>query len=77
MRGNMLVLLVFLGVFAQSTHADELIFKNGDRLTGKINHVVKGKLVFNSDVAGKMTKRECRNKRRSMMLDFIKPFGFI
>ncbi|MBW8039525.1 MAG: DUF481 domain-containing protein [Planctomycetes bacterium] len=55
MRGNMLVLLVFLGVFAQSMHADELIFKNGDRLTGKINHLVKGKLVFNSDVAGKVT----------------------
>lgn len=51
----MLVLLVFLGVFAQSMHADELIFKNGDRLTGKINHLVKGKLVFNSDVAGKVT----------------------
>ncbi len=55
MRGKILVLLVFLGVFAQAIQADELVFKNGDRLTGKINHVLDGKLVFKSDVAGKIT----------------------
>ncbi len=55
MRSNMLVMLVLLGVFAQSMYADELIFKNGDRLTGKINHALEGKLVFKSDVAGKIT----------------------
>jgi len=55
MRGKILVLLVFLGVFAQAIQADELIFKNGDRLTGKITHALDGKLVFKSDVAGKIT----------------------
>ena len=55
MRGKILVLLVFLGVFAQAIQADELVFKNGDRLTGKINHALEGKLVFKSDIAGKIT----------------------
>lgn len=55
MRGKILVLLVFLGVFAKAIQADELVFKNGDRLTGKINHALEGKLVFKSDVAGKIT----------------------
>ena len=54
MRSNLLVILVFLGVFAQSMYADELIFKNGDRLTGKINHALEGKLVFKSEVTGKI-----------------------
>ena len=48
-------MLVLLGVFAQSMYADELIFKNGDRLTGKVNHAVEGKLVFTSNIAGKVT----------------------
>jgi putative salt-induced outer membrane protein YdiY len=48
-------MLVLLGVFAQSMYADELIFKKGDRLTGKINHALEGKLVFKSEVAGKVT----------------------
>lgn len=55
MRSNILVMLVLLGVFAQSMYADELIFKNGDRLTGKVNHAVEGKLVFTSNIAGKVT----------------------
>ena len=55
MRGKILVLLVFLGVFAQAIQADELVFKNGDRLIGKITHALDGKLVFKSDVAGKIT----------------------
>jgi len=54
MRSNMLVMLVLLGVFAQSMYADEIIFKNGDRLTGKIDHALEGKLVFKSEVAGKI-----------------------
>jgi len=51
----MLVLSVFLGVFAKTICADELVFKNDDRLTGKIAHALDGKLVFKSDVAGKIT----------------------
>ena len=40
---------------APAIYADELIFKNGDRLTGKIDHVVEDKLIFQSDVAGSIT----------------------
>jgi putative salt-induced outer membrane protein YdiY len=35
--------------------ADEVIFTNGDRLTGKILKLIEGKLVFQSDVAGEVT----------------------
>jgi putative salt-induced outer membrane protein YdiY len=51
----MLIGLVCLLFFAQSGRADELVLKNGDRLTGKIVHLVGGKLVFKSDVAGQVT----------------------
>lgn len=51
----MLIALVCLMLFAQSGRADELVLKNGDRLTGKIVHLVDGKLVFKSDVAGDVT----------------------
>jgi putative salt-induced outer membrane protein YdiY len=40
---------------SQAINADEIVFKNGDRLTGKIKHAVKGKLVFTSNIAGKVT----------------------
>ena len=52
---RMLIALVSLMFFAQSGRADELVLKNGDRLTGKIVHLVDGKLVFKSDVAGDVT----------------------
>jgi putative salt-induced outer membrane protein YdiY len=55
MRAGMLVLLLCIGVFAQAIHADEITLTNGDRLTGKIVHAVDGKLVFTSDLAGKVT----------------------
>ncbi len=42
-------------LLAQSSNADEVLFKNGDRLTGKIVHLVDGKLVFKSSVAGDVT----------------------
>src|ERR1700733_11882133 len=41
-----------LGVFA---HADEVIFKNGDKLTGKIESSDGGKLIITTKVAGKIT----------------------
>ncbi len=44
-----------LVVFASSINADELFFKNGDHLTGKIERLVDGKLVFKSSVAGEIT----------------------
>ncbi len=55
MRYRMLIGLVCLMFFAQSGRADEIVLKNGDRLTGKIVHLVDGKLVFKSDVAGDVT----------------------
>ncbi|MHC4436652.1 MAG: DUF481 domain-containing protein [Planctomycetota bacterium] len=55
MRGYVLISLCCMVLFAQAIYADEIVFTNGDRLTGKINHAVDGKLVFISDMAGKMT----------------------
>jgi len=55
MRWKVMILLVSLLVFAQSSYGDEIHFKNGDRLTGKIVRLVGGKLVITSDVAGEVT----------------------
>ncbi|MHC4507547.1 MAG: DUF481 domain-containing protein [Planctomycetota bacterium] len=55
MRYRMLIGLACLVLFAQSGQADELVLKNGDRLSGKIVHLVDGKLLFKSQVAGDVT----------------------
>lgn len=55
MHRQLLVLTCCLLFCAQSIHADELIFTNGDRLTGKISHLLEGKLVFKSDIIGEVT----------------------
>jgi len=47
--------MLCLAGLAHSVYADEIIFTNGDRLTGKIDHVLEGKLIFISDVIGKVT----------------------
>jgi putative salt-induced outer membrane protein YdiY len=52
---RMLIGLVCLTLFVQVSQADELVLKNGDRLTGKIVHLVDGKMVFKSDAAGEVT----------------------
>lgn len=44
----------FLGMVAAGS-ADEVLFKSGDRLTGTIEKLDAGKLVFTSKVAGKLT----------------------
>ena len=49
------MLVLCLAGVAHSVYADEIIFKNGDRLTGKIAHVLEDKLVFKSDVIGTVT----------------------
>jgi putative salt-induced outer membrane protein YdiY len=36
-------------------YADEIVFTNGDRITGRIVQAADGKLVIESDVAGKIT----------------------
>jgi len=51
----MLIGSACLMLLVQSGYADELVLKNGDRLTGKIVHLVDGKLLFKSDVAGEVT----------------------
>jgi putative salt-induced outer membrane protein YdiY len=55
MKWRVLVTLVCLALFAPVGRADELVLKNGDRLTGKLVHLVEGKLVFKSDAAGELT----------------------
>jgi putative salt-induced outer membrane protein YdiY len=55
MQHRTLVALVCLILFAQSGRADELLLKNGDRLTGKIVRLIDGKLLFKSDAAGDVT----------------------
>lgn len=48
-------LLLCSAIFDLPATADEIIFTNGDRLTGKIIQLVDKKLVFQSDVAGEVT----------------------
>jgi putative salt-induced outer membrane protein YdiY len=55
MRCNILIISFFLVVFTPLIYADEVLFNNGDRLTGKIEQLVDGKLVFQPDLAGKVT----------------------
>ena len=55
MRYRMLIGLACLALVAQAAGADELVLKNGDRLTGKVVHLVGGKMAFKSDKAGDVT----------------------
>lgn len=55
MRYRVLIQMLCLVGFAHSVYADEIIFKNGDRLTGKIDHVLEGKMLFKSDAIGDVT----------------------
>ncbi|MHC4691408.1 MAG: DUF481 domain-containing protein [Planctomycetota bacterium] len=55
MRGQILILLCCMVLFSQVVIADEIVFTNGDRISGKIDHAVDGKLVLTSDMAGKVT----------------------
>ena len=52
---RILIVLACLVLCAQICYGDEIHLKNGDRLSGKIDHLVGGKLIFNADVAGKVT----------------------
>jgi len=55
MRLQKLIVLLTVALLVGSSYGDELILKNGDRLTGKIVHLVDGKMLFKSDVAGEVT----------------------
>jgi putative salt-induced outer membrane protein YdiY len=48
-------LLVLVPMITASLRADEVIFNNGDRLTGKVLSADGGKLKVKSDVAGEVT----------------------
>jgi putative salt-induced outer membrane protein YdiY len=53
-RKNFVIVFCLL-LCVQSIQADEILFPNGDRLTGKINHLLEGKMIFNSEMMGKIT----------------------
>ncbi len=55
MRYRILIVLACLVLCAQISHGDEILLKNGDRISGKIQHLVDGKLAFKADVAGPVT----------------------
>jgi len=55
MRFRKLIVLSCLAMCARTSVGDEVLFKNGDRLTGKIVHLLDGKMVFKSDIGGDVT----------------------
>jgi putative salt-induced outer membrane protein YdiY len=54
MRFGMLVVICVV-VLSGMVYGDEIVFKNGDKLTGKIDHLVGGKMILKSAVAGTVT----------------------
>jgi putative salt-induced outer membrane protein YdiY len=55
MTHTLKTLMIGCIVLAASANADQVVFKNGDRLTGKIETAADGKLTIQSQVAGKVT----------------------
>lgn len=55
MRSNIFIGLFLVLMFFPSAYADEVYLTNGDRLTGKIDNLVGGKLTLKSDLAGTVT----------------------
>src|SRR5258708_5550433 len=55
MRWSLVAVALTAAAMASSSSADEVIFKNGDRLTGTIESREGGKLVIKTAVAGKVT----------------------
>ncbi len=47
-------ILLFVLMFTVNSFADEIRFKNGNVITGKIIRLTDGKLIFNSDIAGEV-----------------------
>jgi len=48
------VLIIFLFVISSTCQADTVLFKNGDRMTGKLISIIKEKISFKSDIAGEV-----------------------
>lgn len=55
MRCTKIITILWMAVFSSVLYGDEIIFKNDNRLTGQIQQLTDGKLIFNSDVAGQIT----------------------
>ena len=55
MRYKIPIVLAYLVLCVQICHGDEIHLKNGDRISGKILHLVDGKLTIKADVAGTVT----------------------
>ncbi|MBM4026629.1 MAG: DUF481 domain-containing protein [Planctomycetes bacterium] len=55
MRQYLLLAVLCTLICSASVYADEVYFKNGDRLTGQIVRLTDGKLVLKSKVAGEVT----------------------
>ncbi|MBP7051215.1 MAG: DUF481 domain-containing protein [Phycisphaerae bacterium] len=55
MRVRVLLLLACLVGTCSAVYADQVVLKNGDRLTGKIVSLTDGNLVLNSEQAGQIT----------------------
>jgi len=55
MRYRILIVLACLVLLVQISQGDEIRLKNGDRISGKIQHLVDGKLSFKADAAGPVT----------------------
>jgi putative salt-induced outer membrane protein YdiY len=54
MRQAAMIVIVLVLCVAYEVRGDEVIFKNGDRLAGKVQHLVGTKLTFVSETAGTM-----------------------
>ncbi|NQT19514.1 MAG: DUF481 domain-containing protein [Planctomycetes bacterium] len=55
MRLTTTVIVAALLGIAADLNADEIVFNNGDRITGKIEQLVDGKLTIDAEAAGKLT----------------------
>jgi putative salt-induced outer membrane protein YdiY len=55
MRYRIPIILASLVLCVQICYGDEILLKNGDRISGKIQHLVDGKLSFKADAAGTVT----------------------
>src|SRR5579862_7249934 len=55
MRWSLVAATFVAAAMASSTYADEVFFKNGDHLTGKIESMEGGKLIISGTIAGKVT----------------------
>lgn len=55
MRYRILIVAACLMLLAHISYGDEIQLKNGDRISGKIQSLVNGKLTIKADVAGTVT----------------------